>query len=90
MSLRELVSGAGCGADGASGSGSNPAAGFADALLGGTSKAHEGQLRQLPGAARRCGVRQAAAKLSGAPRLRCHRRADSAPKPSPLTTAAQA
>jgi hypothetical protein len=50
MSLRELVSGAGCSADGASGSGSNPAAGFADALLGGTSKAHEGQLRQLPGA----------------------------------------
>ncbi len=52
MSLRELVSGAGCSADGASGS-ANPAASFADALLGGNAKTHEGQLRQPPGAWRR-------------------------------------
>lgn len=49
MSLRDFVSGAGCSADGASGSGANPAASFADALLGSGSKTHEGQLRQLPG-----------------------------------------
>ncbi len=50
-SMRDFVSGAGCSADGASGSGAaNPAASFANALLGGTAKAHEGQLRQPPGA----------------------------------------
>ena len=49
MSLRELVSGAGCSADGAGGSGMNAASAFADALLGGSSKANEGQPRQPPG-----------------------------------------
>ena len=59
MSLRELVSGAGCSAEGGAG-GANAAASFADALLGASgSKAQEGQLRTPPGAS--AGPRAAAA-----------------------------
>ena len=50
MAWRELATGAGCSADGASGSGANPAASFANALLGGTAKAQEGLLRPPQGA----------------------------------------
>ncbi len=63
--LRDLVSGAGCSADGGgpSGAASNPAASFADALLGGSSKGRNGQLRELPGA------RRLAARACSAPTL---------------------
>jgi hypothetical protein len=52
--LRDLVTGAGCSAGDGSASSSrannNPVARFADSLLGGSSKATNGQLRELPGA----------------------------------------
>ena len=54
MSLRELVSGGGCSAEGGAAGGANAAAAFADALLGASgSKAQEGQLRTPPGASAR-------------------------------------
>ena len=52
--LRDLVTGAGCSAGDGAGASSNPAARFADALLGGASKAGNGQLRDLPGACSCC------------------------------------
>ena len=52
--LRDLVTGAGCSAGDGSGASNNPAARFADALLGGASKAGNGQLRDLPGASSCC------------------------------------
>ncbi|KAK3252416.1 Peroxisomal membrane signal receptor PTS1, variant 2 [Cymbomonas tetramitiformis] len=52
MSLRDIVTGGGCGAGEASGSSAaNPMAKLADAVLGGPSKTAEGQQRDLHGAA---------------------------------------
>ena len=52
MSLRDFVTGgASCTAEGGGGAGpSNPAAGLADALLGGGSSKGQESLRELPGA----------------------------------------